>query len=316
MKLTAKQIQDRIGEVLPEGRVVPRHNDKGHFYEILDGVLVDGAPPIYPSVTGKIAIIKDEGIINFKMNQAIQYVFRTYKYFNNENIMEHLDKAARASMDIFEEAGDIGTEVHDTRHLYFKDWIKTGERPISFEPYLRPEVVDMRIKSSLRALNKFLDDYWYEPIACELFVYSHKLKTCGTLDDLGFIYEFENKENHEVSHEMIQQENGFACLNCDFKAKKHLALIDLKTSNQFKDHYFFQVALYWDMFKNLTKIRPEKCLIIKLSKEDGTYKVEDLKRPSDLASFAKSMVRTKTGLEYIRKLRKDNQKVVAPKIEL
>ncbi len=316
MKLTAQQIKDKIKEVLPEGRVVPRHNDKGHFYEILDGVLVNGAPPIYPSVTGKIAVIKDEGLMNFKMNQAIQYVFRTYKTYNDENIMEHLDKAARASVDIFEEAGDIGTEVHDTRHRYFQDWIKTGERPVTFDSYLRPEAVDLRIKSSLRALDKFLDDYWYEPIACELFVYSHKLKTCGTLDDLGFIYQFENKEGHEMNHEMIRREGDFSCLNCEFKAKRRLALIDLKTSNQFKDHYFFQVALYWWMLKELTGIRPEKCLIVKLSKEDGTPKVEDLKRPSTLASFARSMVRTKTGLEYIRTLRKDNQKVVAPKIEL
>ena len=92
--------------------------------------------------------------------------------------------------------------------------------------------------------------------------------------------------------------------------------MDIKTSNQFKDHYFFQVALYYTMFYKLTGLRPKRAFILKLSKENGTYKLEDLKRPSTLSSYARSMIRTDTGIKYIRSLRKDNQKSVGELIQI
>jgi len=64
------------------------------------------------------------------------------------------------------------------------------------------------------------------------------------------------------------------------------------------------------MFRKLTDLRPERCFILKLSKEDGTYKIEDLKKPGILVRYAKSMLKTNEGIEFIKSLRKDNQKKV------
>ena len=312
MKLSADEIRIQINKMMPEGSVIAEHTAKGHFYKIMtpdkDGVIGN----VYPSVTGKIQILKDESLINYKMNQAIQYVFRKYKEFDDSNIMEHLDFASRASADILTDAGDIGTEIHNAREEYFKDWIKTGGRPASTLDFIPSDNPDVRMKSALRALQSFVLDHQYVPIATELFVYSHKLKVAGTLDDIGLMKRVVREGNKNCVHEIV----GTHCLKCDYKFKIQFVLMDLKTSNQLKDHYFFQVALYYTMFYKLTGLRPERCFILKLSKEDGTYKIEDLERPSTLASYARSMVRTQNGIQYIKSIRKDNQRSVGEILQI
>lgn len=316
-------IKARIAEVLPPGRVVPRHNDDGHFYEVIDGKFE--VPPIYPSVTGKLQVLKDESISNFKMNRAIEYFFKNIKDINADNIMEHLDKAANVSGGILADAGDIGSRVHDYRERIFKDWLSKGVRPAAFTAFIPPEDVDVRAISALRALQKFVEENDYIPLAVELLVYSHKWKTAGTLDDLGLMRQIIRKGDPGCDHKNLNlfqstegcmvynPENGkHSCLKCDYQYRYELVLMDLKTSNQLKDHYFFQVACYWDMFRTLLgkEWTPERCIIVKVSKTDGTYKIEDLKKPAQLARYASHMIKTNEGLDFIRGLRKDNQKVV------
>lgn len=277
------KIRERINEVLPEGRVIPRHTEDGHFYEINDGKFE--VNPVYPSATGKLQILKDESIINYKMNRALEYVFANYKHFDDNNVMDHLDKAAKVSADNLADAGDIGTRIHDYRELVFKEWIKTGNRPEDFVSFIPKEEYDIRAVSGMRALQKFCQEKDYIPVACELLVYNHEHKVAGTLDDLGLM------------------KNG---------NKWELVLLDLKTSNQFKNHYFFQVALYWWMFWRLMgkEWKPQRCFILKVSKEDGSYKIEDLKRPAKLSEYTRAMLKTNEGIDFIKKLRKDNQKLV------
>lgn len=314
MKYSADEIKKIISEAIPEGRVVTDHNEHGHFYKIVDDAHPDGIT--YPSVTGKIQIIKDEGLINYKMNRALDYVFENFKFFDDSNVMEHLDKASRVSVDILEDAGDIGTEIHDAREEYFRQWIESGQRPADILSFLKPGNEDVRAVSALRALDRFIADYNYRPIATELLVYNHKIKVGGMLDDLGIITSEVRPGDRKCQHEIVSARGIHHCVKCDYKAKDQFALMDIKSSNQFKDHYFFQVALYYWMFYELTKevrakgLRPERCFILKLSKTDGMYKIEDLYRPSTLASYARSMVRTHSGIAYIRSLRKDNQKTV------
>lgn len=312
-------IRARIAEVLPEGRVVPRHNEDGHFYEVIDGLFT--VPPIYPSVTGKLQVLKDESIANFKMNRAIEYFFKNIKEINADNIMEHLDKAANVSGGILEDAGDIGRRVHDYRELIFKDWLAKGVRPADFTSFIPPEDVDVRAVSALRALQKFCEERDYAPIAIELLVYSHKWKTAGTLDDLGImrhviregkIPEGGNAVCKDHTPNIVVSKGKYTCIRCGYQYRYELVLMDLKTSNQLKDHYFFQVSCYWDMFRKLLgkEWTPERCIIVKLSKQDGTYKIEDLKKPAALARYAGHMIRTNEGIDFIKSLRKDNQKVV------
>lgn len=308
MQYTIDALRSTIKDKIPQGSIVPEHTDRGHFYRVLtpdaDGI-------VYPSVTGKLQVIKDEGLINYKMNQAIQYVFKRWKEFTDENVMEHLDLAARASMDVLTDAGDIGTDIHNTRERIFSDWIKTGVMPEDFLSYIHESNPDPRMISAIRALKKFCVETQYQPIATELMVYSHDLRTAGSLDDIGFIFTEVRKGDKECQHErMIDVKRKVRCLKCNYKAKLDLVLLDLKTSNRFKDHYFFQVAIYFDMFRKLTGVTPDRCIILKVSKENGTYSIEDLKRPKAIASYAKALIRMNEGIEFVRSLRKDNQKVV------
>lgn len=282
----AQEIRDRIKTSIPEGSVITAHTEKGHFYKIMTPDKKGVVGNVYPSVTGKLQVIKDESLINYKKNQVLQYMFRNYKKFTDNNIMEHLSLAERVPEDILSDAGDIGTDIHDVREAIFSKWIETGTRPSDFLSFIPAEKVDVRIRSGIRALDKFCTDYNYVPVATELFVYSHKLRVAGTLDDIGLMKDGE------------------------------FVLLDLKTSNAFKDHYFFQVAMYYLMLRELTGLKPDRCFILKVSKEDGTYKLEDLKRPAMLGSYARSMLRTTAGIEFIRGLRKDNQKIVGDMVEL
>ena len=302
---------------MPEGSVITEHTKDGHFYRIMTPDKKGVTGNVYPSVTGKLQIIKDESLINYKKNQVIQYVFANYNKFTDANIMEHLALAERVPEDILADASDIGTEIHDCREEIFKAWISSGVRPEDFTTFIKPEQIDVRMKSGVRALQKFCIENAYVPVATELFVYSHKLRVAGTLDDLGLMRRVLDKGNPDCKHEImaLSNKNYSVCVKCSYREQTQFVLMDLKTSNAFKDHYFFQVALYYWMMREILGIRPDRCFILKVSKEDGTYKIEDLKRPAMLASYARSMVRTHNGIMYIRGIRKDNQKIVAEKIE-
>lgn len=317
MKLwSASELKQQIEIALPEGTVVPEHTDRGHFYKVMTPDRLGRTGNVYPSVTGKLQIIKDESLINYKKNQVIQYVFANYRKFTDANIMEHLALAERVPEDILADAGDVGTRIHNVREEIFKAWMSSGQRPEDFLSFIKPEEVDVRVKSGIRALQKFCVERDYTPVATELKVYSHDLQVSGTLDDLGLLREILDAGDEGCEHSMLVTAKGHQCIKCPYRYCYQFVLMDLKTSNQFKDHYFFQVALYYWMFFKLTGIRPERCVILKVSKEDGTYKLEDLKRPAMLARYSRSMLITNRGIEYIRSLRKDNQKKVAEKIEL
>ena len=244
-----KEIRARIDEILPPGKVIPRHNEKGHFYEVTEGEF-----PIYPSVTSKLQILKDQGLMNYKMNRAVEYVFGHYKEFNDSNIMEHLDTASRVSQDILEDAGDIGIRIHSYREKIFKEWIDVGIRPENFLSFIPPEDVDVRAISAIRALQQFCIDKDYIPIYSELLVYSHEDKVAGTLDDLGLMRKIINEGDKNCDHSVHVRNNDdgnwgkyakTTCLQCGYQSRYEFILMDVKTSNQLKDHYFFQVCLYW-----------------------------------------------------------------------
>lgn len=325
-----KEIRARIDEILPEGRVIPRHNKDGHFYEVRES----NSNPVYPSVTGKLQVLKDPGLMNYKMNRAVESLKNWVFSLINLPSMEEIDKAceiaSRVSQDILEDAGDIGTRIHNYREIIFNEWIKTGVRPADFTKFIAPEDVDVRAISGVRALQSFCEERDYIPIKCELLVYSHEDKCAGTLDDLGLIRKTIREGHPECTHtnpslqgltesSVMEDEKGiFRCLKCDLKYRYEFVLMDIKTSNQLKDHYFFQVCIYWKYFWKLmgAKWKPERCIIVQLSKENGRYKIEDLKKPSALAGYARHMIKTNEGLDFIQSLRKDNQKVVAPMMQL
>jgi hypothetical protein len=327
MRYDQAALRSTILSALPPGLVVSEHTEREHFYRINithKGLATDpSADPLYPSVTGKLQILKDEGLTNFKMNRALEYIFANYPKFTDANIMEHIAAAERMPADIFEDAGDVGTRIHDIREAIFKKWIETGIRPVDFSSFIPEGDPDIRVGSAVAALQKFCEEKRYIPIATELKVYSHKYKVAGTLDDLGLMAEQIREGTKECDHKsdglygtretvIIPHEtkNTDACMRCGAKWKWLFVLMDVKTSNRFKDSYFIQVAMYFDMLRKLTGLKPERCFILKLSKEDRTYKVEDLKEPVKIARHIKDIIRINEGLEFIKLLRKDNQRKV------
>lgn len=307
--MTPGILRDIIAKKIPGGTVVPRHNERGHFYEVV---------PIgktFPSVTGKLQVLKDEGLINYKMNRAIDYVFSHYKEFTDENITEHLDRAGRVSQDILEDAGDIGTRIHGYREDYFNAWINSNGRPADVQAFIPHSEFDVRAKSAMRALGKFCTEKDYIPVLSELLVYDDELQLAGTLDDIGFMRKVLREGKDDCEHDIVGPLNPtikgkYNCYKCDYKYTYEYVLLDIKTSNQFKDHYFFQVAIYYHMLVKLTGVKPTRSFILKLSKDDGTYKIEELKDLPSLVKYAKHMLKTNEAIDFIRELRKDNQKQV------
>lgn len=255
MRHDPSALRQRILTALPEGLVVAEHTEDGHFYRVNDGK----GNPLYPSVTGKLQVLKDEGLANWKMGQALEYVFKHFKNFNDANIMEHLDSAERVPADLFHDAGDLGTIVHDAREAIYLKWIETGVRPVDFPSFVPDDRKDIRAESCLAALEKFCIENSYVPIATEMMVYSHKWETAGTLDDLGLMHVEMRKGDPSCRHEIFadMKRNIDRCGKCEAKWKWAFCLLDLKTSNRFKDHYFFQVSMYYAMLRALTGLRPD-----------------------------------------------------------
>lgn len=322
--MTPGIIRELIAKKIPGGTVVPRHTSKGHFYEVVP------VGKTFPSVTAKLQVLKDEGLINYKMNRAVEYCFAHYKEFNDDNITEHLDRATRVSQDILEDAGDIGTRIHGYREDYFNAWIASGVRPAETRSFIPNTETDQRATSAMRALQKFVLENDYVPVLSELLVYDVDLALAGTLDDLGIMRKVlrEGKQGceHDTSLYDVSARGGvpdketvgakYRCWKCDYKYTYEYVLLDIKTSNQFKNHYFFQVAIYYMMVSKLTGLKPTRCFILKLSKEDGTYKIEELYELGKLVRYAKHMLKTNEAIDFITSLRKDNQKVVGKEIIL
>ena len=294
-----------ILEKIPEGSIVPRHTKDGHFYEVVP------AGKVFTSVTTKLQVLKDESLTNYKMNRALDYVFANYKKISDETVMEILSVAKEQSGIILRDAGDIGTAIHQYRENYFNDWIKGGIRPADARTYIPEFQTDPRAISGMRALEKFVKEKGYTPIVSEQLVYDTKFEVAGTLDDVGLMRKEIRPPSPGCECQVMTDWKGITrCFKCDWKYKEELVLMDLKTSNQFKDHYFFQVAMYFMMFIQLTGLKPKRCFILKVSKEDGTYKIEELKQFGKLVRYAKNMLKVNEALDFIRSVRKDNQRVV------
>lgn len=284
-----RNARKQIDAALPPGSVTPRHTDKGHFYEVPSG-------RVYPSVTGKLGHVKDESIQNFAMNEALRFVSEHMHEtivdgkVDMMKAIDMLDLASKAPRGILYDAGDIGTAIHDRRERYFQKWIDSEEITT-----VRPNILDYiylnedpRIHAGMLGLEEFLKKTMYIPIRTEVMVYSDKYQVAGMLDDIGVMW-------HEPKGK---------------KGRWVLALMDVKTSNQMKAHYWLQVAMYHMMFRDLSRLVPDYNFILKLNKDRPDYKTEELKNMRRLVAGAKSVLKTAETMEFIKASRKDAGKTV------
>jgi hypothetical protein len=280
-----REARARIDHALPPGAVVPQHTADGHFYGVPSG-------GVYPSVTGKLNAVKDESIQNWSMNQALQYVqdhmpevIRKDGSIDLIKAADMFDAAGKEPRLQLRAAGDIGTQVHDRREKLFQDWIDS-DRISDGRPDIRDYIKnddDPRLIAGMLAIDKFLEDTKYIPIRTEVMVYSDKFQVAGMLDDVG-----------------MMQHNG----------RWKLSIIDLKTSNQMKAHYWLQVALYTMMFRDITGVRPEHHAILKVHKERPEYKLEEITNMRSVIAGAKSVLKVYDVMQFIKSQRKNAGKTV------
>lgn len=257
------ELRNRIKTRATELNVTCDHTDTAHFY-------VQNNQK-FPSVTAKLELLKDKGLANWRLNKAIDYIFQHFPEMDSGNLLQHLDNAKNAGDTEFIGAGDIGRQVHGWRERWFNAVIYDLGKYI-VEHSGPPPVI-----SCTRAIEKFVQEHNYIPVACELSLADPSLNLGGQLDDLGFV-------------------DG------------ELALVDLKTSNQGdKNAYFYQVALYYLMFVRAYKIRPKKAYVLHTSKTDGTYRLIPINNLPQLIKEAKMILRLSDALDRLTESKKKDK---------
>jgi len=242
MKHNQKQIRKLIKEKV-EGRVIARHTDTGHFYELENGSIV-------ASTTSKL-IIEKPHLRNWAVKKGIEWleVGSRWENLQGPNRNEFMTGAIYAHTDERDIAGGVGSLAHDVTENYIKYWLKNGKRPVDIRQGF-PANPDPRSVAAARSVEAFLLKYDIIPLASELLVGSIKRKSAGTLD--------------------------FLCLMDD-----KLTLIDFKTSNQVSDDYALQVSDYAYMFKEMTGLKIEKVIILHLSKDYDKFHAYSVPRLRD-----------------------------------
>ena len=285
MKKSTEDIKKILQEKIPSDLVTPKHSDNGHFY------LHKISGETYPSVTTKTTVF-NEGSKKLQLWSARLAVERlterllvtphvldtsqpghaqTLETYQKEAILVHQDK--------FEDAGGIGTIGHGYIEDYLKDWIATGVRPEKDITRYIKENEDSRAWAIARSAEAFMNDFYLIPIASELFVASVKYDFAGTLDGLALVIigagECSNNSSsirHEWLNASTKNPYKMICRHCNKEATYKFALIDWKTSNSIdKVAYVLQVSAYWEALKEMTGLKPEELIIIKLSKEHAKY---------------------------------------------
>lgn len=264
----AEKLRAKIKARTVELGIKPEHTKIGHFYRYED--------KLYTSVTGRLQILKDPSLANWKMNRACEHIRDSLMNKRADNLIDInklIEQAKLLPQTEFQAAGSIGTQVHDWRERVFQQVIDGADWETAFAVTSNippsPSVV-----SGCRAIQKFVKEHNYIPVACELYVADHKLETGGAVDDIGYV-------------------DG------------ELALVDLKTSNQgWKTGYAAQTCLYYYMFKKLYGIRPKKVFILHASKVNGTYELIEIKNIPQTVRWAQRIIDVDKGIGLLKDDRK------------
>lgn len=238
------QLQQIIQTIIPQTQL-QINPDTNTYINTVNGVE-------YTRVTQTLSVINNPIYQSWRMNRALDYLYE----HQNEPIKEELYKKAKEfPEELFKQAGERGNKIHALIDKFLREIIGNTisiKSPLALvDGTIGPPEKDFAVWSALRSFDTWQKETKFEPIASELRVWSDKYHIAGTIDAMGLI-------NDE------------------------LTLCDWKTSNQFRDDYFLQVAAYWGMFVGLTRYRPKKCIIVKLDKEQGIPKTEVVLNPRQI----------------------------------
>lgn len=262
-------IQEKLADAYPDGRIAPRHTENQHFYEDT----IDGA--VYPSVTTITSLLGKAIYKQIAANAAVDYIIA---HRDDDDVFEMAREAHQVNLS---QAGTWGTDAHDCVERYMIQWIKTTNRPSLIADFFTDDMAP-ESKSAALAAEKFFDDYTLFPIATEMQVVSKKGEYAGTLDSLWAVGEGSEPPN-DCKHTWAEKSGKrVKCLKCDRVEKMHVMLGDWKSSNRVlgNTEYALQVGAYSQALYETTGIKPHYHWIIRLDKKKPQYEeyiVRDIK---------------------------------------
>lgn len=280
--LPAAEYRRIIAEKIPEGLVIPLHDEFGHRYQhVPTGMTVR-------SVTTKAGILDSPHLKMWAAGTTVEFIDKNWEVIvsADKQQREGLFKQARmVHQDVFRDAGNIGTQGHEAVERYLLDWMLNGKPRADIRQFIDGK--DGRLFAIARSAEQFCKDFDAEPVASELLVASVKHKVAGTLDGMMIVSKVIKKGDesvrtldgepchHPTWWQLSTRDNHLReCRDCGKRVRRILALIDWKTSNSIdKPEYAMQVSAYWYAFAEMTGIKPEEILIVRLDKDRCKYEV-------------------------------------------
>ena len=230
-----KVIEDKVS-----GLVVPKHTDRGHFYEYLP------TGSLTASVTTKLGIFSEMSYESSAAKRAAEYLFELSRR------RQLTPQDVKDSKQAFNRHRDLqalyGTVVHDSLETWVNLWIKDGVKP-SFA-VLRDTLTVTAAKHELEpngsmvfgirsAWDFFEVNNYLFPIVPELYVYHDEPEFAGTFD-----------------------------LLCVDIRNNNLIFVDWKLAiDAQKSAYSMQIVAYKKAFEKMTGLKIHDCMIVQLSKE-------------------------------------------------
>lgn len=287
--LPASEYRRIIAEKIPKGTVVPMHDEFGHRYRHVPTGMTTR------SVTTKAGILEAPHLKKWSVSLGIELIDKNWDAIvkaSPEDRDKWFKQAIMVHDDVFRDAGNIGTMGHGGIERYLNAWMATGVRPADIKEFVpdptKPGLsVDGRLYAIARSAELFMRDFDVEPVASELLVASVKHKLAGTLDGMAIVSKVLKKGAdvtnlfgecgcpHQTWWSLSTRNNQLVeCRDCGKRVKRVLALLDWKTSNSIdKAEYAMQVSAYWYAFAEMTGIKPEEILVVRLDKERAKYEV-------------------------------------------
>jgi len=287
--LSVPELRQIIKEKIPSSLVIPEHDHLGHHYRFIP------TNKVYDSVTTKTSILENPRLKRWAANLAVQYIDRNWKTITPDNKDDHYKAAILAHEDELQDAGDIGTQGHHAIERYLKRWIDTNIKPEDIRKFILGE--DARLYAITRSAEMFVKDFEMIPIAAELNVASARYEYAGQLDCLAVLIK-EMEQGKEIGqHECVNHYSPantpqyrakyWQCGECGRIVKPVFSVVDWKTSNSIdKPEYAMQVAAYYHALWEMTGLRPEELVIVRLDKYKANYEVVRLQdRPAAFRAF-------------------------------
>ena len=275
---TVEELQAIIREKIPEGIIVPAHDEFGHHYRYTPtGVVFD-------SVTTQMSgVIDNPHLKVWASRLAVEHFHGQVSMDRTilddySRIVQLKESAIMMHRDTFEDAGGIGTVGHGAVERYLLEWMDKKIQPQEFEKFISGD--DSREWAILRSAIEFANDYYLLPVASELLICNLKDKYAGTLDGLGYVIVPHKKctgdnKRHSFMHSSTRDWRKQICSTCSWQTSYQLALLDWKSSNSIKKiGYACQVSAYSKGMKSMAKeLKPDLLLIVRLDKAQAKYEV-------------------------------------------